>query len=82
MIHRLIAVSGISGVDRSLGFLFGIARGVVIVAILILAATFMDMTTQPWWKDSMLVQHFDPVTDMLKSLMPDDVSVYFEPTVT
>lgn len=78
LLCRLFAVSGISGLDRSLGLLFGAGRGALIVAALILAAIFMDMAAQPWWRESLLVAHFTPLTDLLRSLMPQEVAVYFQ----
>jgi membrane protein required for colicin V production len=82
LLYRLFAIAGISGVDRSLGTLFGIARGVVVVAILILAAVYMDFATQPWWREAMLVGYFTPVTDFILSLMPMDVVDNFRPRIT
>jgi membrane protein required for colicin V production len=79
LLYRLLSISGVTGVDRSLGLLFGVVRGVVIVAIFILLAIFMDMATQPWWQESLLVDYFSPITDMLRSLMPEDLVIYFEP---
>ena len=79
LLSRLLPISGISGVGRLLGVLFGAGRGVVIVALLMLAATFMDMTSQPWWEESMLMHYFVPVADGLRALMPEDMTVYFRP---
>ena len=81
LIYRFLAVTGITGVDRSLGTLFGFVRGVVIVAFLILCATFMDFTSQTWWQDSMLVQYFDPVTEFIRSLLPNDLADYVKPKI-
>jgi len=65
LLYRLLYISGISGMDRSLGAVFGIARGVVLVAAVILAAVYMDFAAQPWWQGSKLVVYFTPVTDFL-----------------
>ncbi len=76
LLYRLLSIAGVSGVDRSLGMLFGLIRGFVIVSLLILAATFMDFTSQPWWKDALLVQYFNPVTDLIRSLLPSDIAEF------
>jgi len=76
LLYRLFSLTGISGVDRSLGTLFGLIRGVMIVALLILGAAFMDFTGQPWWKDSILVNYFSPVTAFIRSLMPADIAEF------
>lgn len=81
VIYRLFALAGITGVDRSLGAVFGVARGVIIVAILILSAVYMDFASQPWWQGSKLVAYFAPITDFILSLMPDDVVENFRPRV-
>ena len=82
LLYRLLAIAGISGMDRSLGAVFGIVRGVVLIAILILAAVYMDFAAQPWWQGSRLVMYFTPVTDFLLSLMPPEVVENFRPAVT
>jgi membrane protein required for colicin V production len=76
LLYRLLSIAGVSGVDRSLGMLFGLVRGFVIVSLLILASTFMDFTSQPWWTNSLLVQYFNPVTDMIRSLLPSDIAAF------
>ena len=79
LIYKLLAIAGVSGVDKSLGMLFGLLRGIVIVALLILAAAFMDFTSQPWWQDSLLVNHFIPVTELIRSLLPIDLAEVVKP---
>ncbi len=81
LIYRLLSITGISGVDRSLGTLFGLVRGIVVVALLILGATFMDFTSQPWWQDSLLVNYFSPITEFIRSLLPADLADYIKPKV-
>jgi membrane protein required for colicin V production len=79
LLYRLLSIAGVSGIDRSLGSLFGLIRGLVIVAVLILAANFMDFSTQPWWKDSLLVVYFDPITEFIRSLLPAEIAKYVKP---
>ena len=79
LLYRLLSIAGVSGIDRSLGSLFGLIRGLVIVAVLILAANFMDFASQPWWKDSLLVVYFDPITEFIRSLLPADIAEYVKP---
>lgn len=79
LLSRLLPLSGISGIDRSLGMLFGVARGVIVVGLLLLGAIFMDMTAQHWWQKSLLVHYFTPVADGLRALMPPDLAAYFRP---
>ncbi|MGI9317854.1 MAG: CvpA family protein [bacterium] len=82
LIYKLFALAGITGVDRSLGGLFGIVRGIIVIALLILAGVYVDFAAQPWWQESRLVGYFAPVTDFLLSLMPQDIVENFRPKVT
>ncbi len=82
LLYRLLAVAGISGIDRSLGFLFGLFRGVVIVALLIIAATFMDFTSKIWWQESLLVDYFDPALEWIRTLLPADLADYTPPVTS
>ncbi len=73
-LHNVLAFAALLGVDRYLGMLFGIARGVIIVALMIMAATFMDFASQPWWKTSLLVSYFSPVIDLIRGLLPENLA--------
>ena len=42
-----------------LGSLFGIARGVLIVAILVLIGGLTVLPQDSWWQESMLIPHFE-----------------------
>lgn len=76
---RLLTVSGIGGVDRSLGMLFGFARGVLVIAVLLLAGILTGFTSQPWWRESLLIELFVPLADVLRGFFPPELEVYFAP---
>jgi len=77
IIYRIFALAGITGLDRSLGGVFGLVRGAVVVALLILAATFMDFTPHAWFQSSKLAIYFAPLTDFILTLLPPDVAESF-----
>lgn len=54
----LVSKTGLSGTDRMIGMIFGIARGVVLVAVLVLLAGMTTMPQDPWWQESALVEVF------------------------
>ena len=81
LLIRLQPLGGISGLNRLLGMLFGIARGVVIVALLLLLAIFLELPSQSWWQESLLAHYFTPVADGLRELMSQDFAVYFQPKI-
>lgn len=55
-ISKLVEISGLSGMDRLLGMMFGVCRGVLIVLlILIFIPKIAPVQQDPWWQQSKLV---------------------------
>jgi membrane protein required for colicin V production len=52
VLSHLVKAVGLGGLDRTLGGLFGVARGVLVLAALALLAGLTSAPTQPWWKES------------------------------
>lgn len=77
IIGRLVAVTGLSGLDRLLGMVFGALRGVLIVVLLLmLAQAILPVNQELWWKKSQLIPHFVQleawvitITDELRQLI-------------
>lgn len=56
---ELVKMTGLTGTDRVLGIVFGLARGVIIVmALLILVPMFIPVNQDKWWNDSVLIPQF------------------------
>lgn len=72
LIGRIVDATGLSGTDRVIGVLFGAARGVLLVAVLIMFAGLTPMPKDPWWKQSPLIGYFQNTAVWLRSLLPDD----------
>lgn len=53
-LHGLIETTGLTGTDRLLGMLFGAGRGVIVVAVALIALRPFAENRQ-WWDDSRLV---------------------------
>lgn len=80
LIGQLVSKTGLSGTDRILGTVFGVARGVVIVAVLVLLAGVTPLPRDPWWQASQLMPHFERVALWLADFLPAEVkdNVRFE----
>lgn len=74
LVGRVVEKAGLSGTDRMLGALFGVARGVLIIAVLVLLAGLTNMPKDPWWKHSLLLGHFEGVALWLRGFLPPDVA--------
>jgi membrane protein required for colicin V production len=59
LLGALVRVTGLSGTDRLLGMLFGLARGFVIVmALLIFLPGIIPVNKDLWWQESLLIPDF------------------------
>ena len=59
LIGALVRATGLSGTDRLLGMVFGVARAfIIIMAIVILLPGFIPVHEDHWWKQSSLIPHF------------------------
>jgi membrane protein required for colicin V production len=71
---QLVAKTGLTATDRALGIVFGVARGVIIVAVMVLLAGLTSLPTDPWWKESLLLVHFQDLALWLKSFLPAGIA--------
>ena len=79
VISRLIEGTGLSGTDRLLGMLFGVARGVLLVTLLVFLLGFTAFTRDPWWQQSVLLPHFQQAAAWIGQRVPADVGRYLNP---
>lgn len=77
LLGQLFDRTGIRRTDRALGMVFGIARGVIIVAVLILLAGLTPFPDDLWWQQSILIDHFQVIAMGIRRLLPPDVGNYF-----
>jgi membrane protein required for colicin V production len=72
MCESLIKASGLSFVDRSLGSLFGVARGMLIVLSVVILCGMTAIPQQPFWKDAMLSPYAESAARSVKPFLPDE----------
>ncbi len=78
IISQLVSKTGLSGTDKLLGMIFGGARGVLIVAMLVLFAGLTPMPQETWWQQSRLVGYFQQVAQSIQQYMPQDLANRFK----
>ena len=69
--NRLVKGTGLTGTDRSLGVIFGLLRGVLLVAVLIFLASLTLMPDESWWENSRLIPEFERLVDWLIAQLPE-----------
>ncbi|MFK5894775.1 MAG: CvpA family protein [Pseudomonadota bacterium] len=75
LIAKLVEKTGLTGTDRAIGMLFGIARGMVLVGVLVLLAGFTMVPQDLWWKQSVFLVHFQQLAVMLSGFLPSDLAM-------
>lgn len=78
LVAKLVEKTGLSGTDRMLGVIFGIARGAVVVAILVLMAGLTPLPDDSWWKESIFIVHFQSMAIWLRDFLPPDIAKNFQ----
>lgn len=71
LVGRIVQGTGLSGTDRVLGFAFGLLRGGLIVAALVLVLSYTPMASDPWWRESTLITRFEPAAGWLRDQLPE-----------
>ncbi|MCP1375915.1 CvpA family protein [Dyella lutea] len=78
--HRLVVGAGLSGPDRALGVLFGFARGVLLVALMVFLLGFTAVVREPWWHQSLLLPQFQGVAIAVGRHLPASTGRYLHPS--
>jgi membrane protein required for colicin V production len=83
LISKVIKSTKFSITDRIIGILFGLARGVAIIAIIVLIVQPSVVSKKEVWKTSVLVPDFEPTALWIKTKLPEDLlKLYENPTKT
>ena len=77
MASQAVTKTGLTGTDKSLGVVFGAARGLLIVTMLVLLAGLTPMPSEPWWNDSAMIEFFSDMANWIKDILPQDVAGRF-----
>ena len=78
LVIQLISKTGLSGSDRFIGMIFGAARGVLVITVLVLVAGLTPFPADPWWRESMLIPYFQELAIWLQSLLPPEIAEKFQ----
>lgn len=76
-ISKIMNESPLQGMDRTLGMVFGLLRGAIIIAILVVLIQSTQFAKESWWLGSMLKEYFLALAAYGMSTMPAEVSRFF-----
>jgi membrane protein required for colicin V production len=71
MLSKLVRAVGLGFLDRALGAVFGVARGLLIAVILVLLAGLTDLPRRVWWQNSMLSGPLSVAAMSLRPWLPN-----------
>jgi membrane protein required for colicin V production len=61
-LHR----TGLGGTDRTVGMLFGLARGLLLAGLAIIVLRMAGFSDEPWWRQSKLIPYAAPAAEALR----------------
>ena len=73
VLGHYVRVSMFAGMDKFLGFIFGIIRGVVIVGAFTIAIQALRMDEDPRWKNSRLMPYAIGVANALRGIVGEEL---------
>jgi membrane protein required for colicin V production len=74
-LSKLVRLSILSGMDRFLGSLFGICRGVLLISVFVILGQFAGFENDGWWENSFLIPHFEVVAEWIKVMAPQGYEI-------
>ena len=74
LVRRLVHSVGLSGLDRVLGLLLGVARGAFIGCALVLLLALTELPRESQWRASPVVPVFVPGAQWMRAWLPDWVA--------
>jgi membrane protein required for colicin V production len=74
LIGKIMEKTGAGAADRVLGLLFGMLRGIVIVAVLVIMAGFTTLPKNDWWRASRLIPYAESVAGWMRTVLPAKVA--------
>lgn len=70
LISKIFKATGLAGMDRILGGLFGLGRAVVILFVAVIVGQHTVVIDQDWYNASMMIPLFDQALDWVAGYLP------------
>lgn len=69
IVNYFVRMSIFSGLDRFLGFLFGLLRGAVIAGVAVMLGQMLRLDGEPWWKSSRLLPYAEMSGSVVRGIV-------------
>jgi membrane protein required for colicin V production len=74
LFSRLVKAVGLGGLDRAMGGVFGLVRGLLVVLALVWLAGLTSMPEQPFWRNAQTSRVAEDVALWTRGWLPDTVA--------
>ena len=64
--RKLVRGTGLSGLDRTLGAAFGLARAALLVGLAVIVLQFAEVDQETWWQEARLRPYAERVAEAVK----------------
>lgn len=72
----------LAGINRGLGAIFGLLRGLVVVTFIVMLAGTSAARQDRWWRESTLIPPFVPFADALRGYIPERWLLAMRPQIS
>jgi len=69
---HFVRLSIFSGMDRLLGFGFGVLRGFVLLGVFVILGQLLRLQEEQWWRHSMLIPYGESIANGLRTLVGEE----------
>jgi membrane protein required for colicin V production len=71
-LRHFVRLSIFSGMDRLLGFAFGVLRGFVLLGVFVILGQLLRLQDENWWRHSMLIPYGESIANGLRMLVGEE----------
>jgi membrane protein required for colicin V production len=75
IVAYFVRLSIFSGMDRFLGFFFGLLRGLLLVGIFVALGQLVHLESENWWKRSILIPYGEDVASALRAIVGEQMAM-------
>ena len=69
---HFVRLSIFSGMDRLLGFAFGLLRGFVLLGVFVILGQLLRLQGEHWWRGSLLIPYGESIANGLRTLVGEE----------
>lgn len=72
VLGHFVRLSIFSGMDRLLGFFFGLVRGFVLLGVFVILGQLLRLEGEHWWRGSLLLPYGESMANGLRTLVGEE----------